>query len=206
MRGLWCLNCGLSFSHPIRVLQEVLVQNCREFHALSEYIRILEYMEKKSSSSGFFKWIFLENIMILLKQFSLLKIKITKFLTHHSMQFDVLFHMRLNLHSPTSLMWPIGPRDWGPVFWARSIVWRIVFPTWDTFTTIKVQPIDYTIDGEKSFVAALIVVEKMKFYWKLSKWKKFDPVLLRVHISPEWIIRSSWNSQFLPNFIGAIYC
>ena len=75
----------------------------------------------------FFEWISLENIIILLKKFSLLKIKITKFWTRHSMQFDVLFHMRLNLHSPTSLMWPIGPIDWGPVFWARSIVWRNFF-------------------------------------------------------------------------------
>ena len=52
---LWGLNCGLSFSHPIHVIQEVLVYNCREFHALSEYVRILEYIIKKTTSSGFFR-------------------------------------------------------------------------------------------------------------------------------------------------------
>ena len=137
MWRLWWLYCAKCFSHLIHAIQNVLVYNCREFHALSKYIRILEYITKERPQVFFFEWISLENIIILLKKFSLLKIKITKFWTHHSMQFDVLFHMRLNLHSPTSLMWPIGPIDWGPVFWARSIVWRICFPTWDTFNTIK---------------------------------------------------------------------
>ena len=137
MWRLWWLYCAKCFSHLIHAIQKVLVYNCREFHALSEYVRLLEYITKERPQVVFFEWISLENIIFLLKKFSLLKIKITKFWTHHSMQFDVLFHMRLNSHSPISLMWPIGPIDWGPVFWARSIVWRICFPTWDTFNTIK---------------------------------------------------------------------
>ena len=93
-----------------------------------------------------------------------------------------------------------------PCFLSQIDSMENVFPTWDIFNTINGYSIDYTINGGKSFIAALIVLEKIKICWKLSKYKKFDPVLLRVHISPEWIIRSSWNFQFLPNFIGAIYC
>ena len=55
MWRLWWLYCAKCFSHLIHAIQNVLVYNSREFHALSEYVRILEYIIKKTTSSGFFQ-------------------------------------------------------------------------------------------------------------------------------------------------------
>ena len=52
------LLCSI-FSHPIRVIQEVLIENSREFPSLSEYSRIFKYIktvyEKKMSTNVVFK-------------------------------------------------------------------------------------------------------------------------------------------------------
>ena len=115
------------------------------------------------TTSGFLQVIFPGKYRNFVKNFLLLKIKITKFWIHHSMQFDELFHVRLNLHSSTSLMSPIGPIDWGPIFWARSIVSRNFFQHEILSVLSKDSPLTMLLMVKNVLLQLLLFLRKWNF-------------------------------------------